>query len=264
MLMRCMMAVMLLLGFASLNTAIHGQSLTGSEPDKGPDLTSGQARSIEPASVPKANGTVSVAALKIPEKAMKEVQRSDKAFLSGDVQGSAEHLEKALEIYPNMAVVHNALGARYAELKEHEKAIAEFEKAIALNPRYHLAMDNMTVEMCVLHRFADAEPIAKQALALEPESANSEYLLGSILVEEGHYTGEPVRLLENAKVAFPRAHLFLAKAAVGRGETGKAAEELRAYLQSPAAEKKAAQDWLEMLQRQDEAARKTAKERQAD
>jgi tetratricopeptide (TPR) repeat protein len=261
--MRCMMAVMLLLGLASLNS-IHGQSFTDSELDKGPDLTSGQARPTEPASTPKGDGTVSVTALKIPEKAMKEIQRSDKAFLSGDVRGSAEHLEKALEIYPNLAVVHNALGARYAELKEHEKAIAEFEKAIALNPRYHLAMDNMTVEMCVLHRFSDAEPIAKQALALEPESANSQYLLGSILVEEGHYTGEPVKLLESAKVAFPRAHLFLAKAAVGRGENAKAAEELRAYLQSPAREKKAAQDWLEMLQRQDEAARKTAKEHEAD
>jgi tetratricopeptide (TPR) repeat protein len=263
MLMRCMMAVMLLLGFASLNT-IHGQSLTGSQLEDGPDLSSGQARTNAPAPSAKGTGTVSIDALKIPEKALKEVQRSDKAYRSGDVRGSADHLEKALEIYPNLAVVHDALGARYAELKEHEKAIGEFEKAVALNPRYHLAMDNMTVEMCVLHRFADAEPVARQALALEPESANSQYLLGSILVEEGHYTGEPLKLLENVKMTFPRAHLFLAKAAVGRGENAKAAEELRAYLQSPVAEKKAAQDWLEMLQRQDEAARKTAKEREAD
>ena len=261
--MRCMMAVMLLLGFASLNST-RGQSLTDGEPGKGPDLTSGQARPTEPAPAPKGNGTVPVDALRIPEKAMKELQSSDKAFLSGDVRGSADHLEKALEIYPNMAVVHNALGARYSELKEHEKAIAEFEKAIALNPRYHLAMDNMSVEMCVLHHFADAEPVARQALALEPESANSQYLLGSILVEQGHYTGEPVKLLESAKMAFPRAYLFLAKAAVGRGENAKAAEELRAYLQSPVTEKRAAQDWLEMLQPQDEAARKTAKEHESD
>jgi tetratricopeptide (TPR) repeat protein len=263
MLMRCMMAVMLLLGFGSLNS-IHGQNLTGGEHENNPDISAGQTRSTQPTPPSKGTGTVSVDALKIPDKAMKEIQRADKAFLSGDVQGSAEHLEKALEIYPNLAVGHNALGARYAELKEHEKAIAEFEKAVALNPRYHLAMDNMTVEMCVLHRFADAEPVARQALALEPESADSQYLLGGILVEEGHYTGEPVKLLESAKTAFPRAYLFLAKAAVGRGENAKAAEELRAYLQSPASEKKAAQDWLEMLQREDEAARKMAKEHERD
>jgi tetratricopeptide (TPR) repeat protein len=260
--MRCMMAVMLLLGLASLNS-IHGQGLTGSDLDN-PNLSAGQTRANQSAPAPKGTGTVSVDALKIPDKAMKEIQLADKAFLSKDVQGSAEHLEKALEIYPNLAVAHNALGARYAELKEHEKAIAEFEKAVALNPRYHLAMNNMAVEMCVLHHFSDAEPVARQALVLEPDSKDSQYLLGGILVEEGHYTGEPVKLLESAKMAFPRAYLFLAKAAEGRGENAEAAEELRAYLQSPASEKKAAQDWLETLQREDEAARKTAKKHEAD
>jgi tetratricopeptide (TPR) repeat protein len=263
MLMYCMIAAMLLLGHATLNT-LHGQRLASSQLEDSPTLDARQTRAYAPAPAAKETGTISVDALKVPEKAVLEIQRSDKAYQSGDVRGSAEHLEKALDIYPDMPLVRNALGVRYAELREHEKAIEEFQKAVALNPHYHLAMDNMTVEMCVLHRFADAEPVARQALTLEPESANSQYLLGSILVEEGHYTGEPLKLLENVTMTFPRAHLFLAKAAVGRGENAKAAEELRAYLESPVAEKQAAQDWLEMLQRQNEAARKTVKEREAD
>src|SRR5207248_4645586 len=65
---------------------------------------------------------VSVGELLVPAKAAKEVQRSEKAFQSGNVRESAQHLEKAVEIYPDYVYAHNLLGTRYMSLGDYKHA----------------------------------------------------------------------------------------------------------------------------------------------
>jgi len=62
--------------------------------------------------------------LLVPPKAIKELRRSQSALLSGDIRSSAQHLERAVQIYPNYLAAHNSLGSRYIELREYEKAAA--------------------------------------------------------------------------------------------------------------------------------------------
>lgn len=253
--MRCMMAVMLMLGFASLNS-VRGQDPTLNQKAKTTGSDRVQPRANEPeqeeAAAMGSGGIVTVGQLKVSDKVARELQRSDKALRAGDVRGSAEHIAKALVMDPELAVAHNALGARYAELKEYDKAVAEFEKAAATKRNYRLAEDNLTVVLCLQHRYAEAEPVARRALEMEPEARSSQYLLGSVLVEEGENTGEAVELLESAKEKYPRAWLFLAKAAEGRGETEETAKELREYLKLPEADQKLAGDWLAKLEKKAE------------
>src|SRR2546423_12359287 len=52
---------------------------------------------------------VSVSELLVPSKAAKEMQRSEKAFQAGDVHASKQHLQKAIEIYPDFVLAHHAL-----------------------------------------------------------------------------------------------------------------------------------------------------------
>lgn len=195
------------------------------------------------------NYVVPVSMLKIPGAALKEMRKSDEALRAGDVRGSAEHLEKMLKWAPDVAVVHNSLGTRYVVLREYDKALAEFQKAVALQPTYRLAMDNITVTLCMQHRYAEAEPTARQALQIEPEAASSKYLLGSILVSEGKPTEEATTLLLSIEDKYPRAKMFLAMSMEMHGEIGRAAEELRDYLRSPmASDNGVAQEWLGRLE----------------
>jgi tetratricopeptide (TPR) repeat protein len=194
---------------------------------------------------------VPVSMLKIPSQALKEMQKSDKALLAGDVKGSAEHLAKMLELTPDFALGHNSLGARYVVLGEYDKAIEEFQRAVTLQPKYRLAMDNIVVAMCAQHRYAEAEPVARWALQTQPEAASSRYLLGSILVSENKPNEEALKLLRSVQDKYPRARMFLASWLILRGEKQQAAEELREYLRSPLAnDNGVAREWLAQLEKE--------------
>jgi Tfp pilus assembly protein PilF len=262
MLMRCMMAVMLLLGTANLNTA-HGQktnpyrtsseSLMQQELWLHPDVVA--AKSDVPPQPIVGGATVSVSELKIPEKAKKELERADKSLRAGNLREAAEHVEKGLAIYPELAQAHNGLGALYAALKEYDKSEDEFGKALALSRDYRLAADNLTAVLCMQHKYAEAEPVARRALDMEPGAASSQYLLGSVLVERGHTDEEATRLLDKSKDRYPRAFLFLAKVEYERGDLEGAAEDLRDYLRAPTTDRQFAQAWLENIVKQIEAKR---------
>jgi tetratricopeptide (TPR) repeat protein len=67
----------------------------------------------------------------------------------GNAYGKLKKHEKAIEDYnkaialdPEYAVAYNNRGTAYDELKKHEKAIEDYNKAIALNPEYATAYAN--------------------------------------------------------------------------------------------------------------------------
>ena len=95
--------------------------------------------------------------LLIPEKARKELRRSQNALQSGDARSSAQHLERALQIYPNYLEGHNRLGSCYIELREYEKAAGEFQKAIDIDPRVMAPINNLSVALFLLQRYPEAE-----------------------------------------------------------------------------------------------------------
>ena len=257
--MRYMMAVMLMLGTATLATA-RPQSLglgrVGQAPrdlfleDPGIFVNN---RPVQKAPGTPAGDTVSVNDLKLPDKALKELQRSDKALRAGDTRESAKHLEKALAIYPNLSYAHNQLGLRDAALKEYDKALDEFSKALTLKPDYRLALDNSATVLSLQHRYDEAELTARHALQIEPDASLSQYILGSSLVQQGKYSEEATELLEKVKPKYPRASLFLAAAAAHRQENTSAEEELWEYLQSPESTyRQVAQTWLVILEKRQE------------
>jgi tetratricopeptide (TPR) repeat protein len=251
-----MMAVMLLSGLATLYGA-HAQTPASDARPEQSDTVVTHADDLDHGT--HGVGIVTVNELRLPAKVIKELQLSNLSIVNGDLRGSAEHLQRAIALDPALPVAHNALGSRYAELTEFDKALDEFAKALALNPHYHLALDNTAVVLCLQHRFAEAESFARRALQLEPQSPSSEYLLGGILVQHKLYTDEATSLLEKAADTYPRAWFFLAKASQARGNKPQAAEQLRHYLQCPGAiERKAAQNWLDMLEAQQPADKSAA------
>jgi tetratricopeptide (TPR) repeat protein len=245
-----MMAVMLLSGLATLQT-VQAQAPASNNLPEHSDTVVTRADDFD--RDPYATALVAANQLRLPDKVIKELQRSNTSLRHGDLRGSTEHLQRAVALEPDLALTHNALGSRYAELKQFENALAEFNKALDLNPRYRLAMDNAAVVLCLQFRFAEAGPFARRALQVEPQSHSSQYLLGGILVQQRQYTDEATALLAKAAARYPRAWLFLAKASLGRGNHEQAVEELKQYLRCPSAIEIKVQNALAMLEAQQQA-----------
>jgi len=192
--------------------------------------------------------TISVGGLRIPPKAVKEIQRSQTALRSGDVRSSAVHLERALQVYPQSLEVHNNLGSRYIELHEYEKAAMEFQKAIDLDPHVAQPFNNLSVAYFLLQRYSEAEAAARRSLDLDPHNPTSRYMLGCILATEKRNPLEAMEMLRQTKREYPDSRLLLAEILLKRGAMNEAENELRDYLSVPGAEKKQnVERWLARL-----------------
>jgi len=204
---------------------------------------------VDPSRLAKPGDTVSTRDLLIPPKATKELQRSQTALHSGDIRSSAQHLEKALQIYPHYLEAHNNLGSRYIELHEYEKAAAEFQKAIDLDPRIMQPFNNLSVALFLLQRYLDAEAAARRALDLDPHNSRAQYILGCVLATEKRNPSEAMELLHRTEVEFPDARLLLAQILLRQGVVNEAKNELRSYLNVPGVEKKQKVEcWLARLE----------------
>lgn len=204
---------------------------------------------VDPTHPPKPGETVSTRELLIPPKAMKELQRSQSAFQSGDVRASARHLERALQIYPHYLEAHNNLGSRYIDLHEYEKAAGEFQKAIDLDPRITQPFNNLSVALFLLQRYAEAEVAARRAIDLDPHNSTARYMLGCVLATEKRNPSEAMELLHQTEVEFPDARLLRAQVLIGQGAVDEAENELHEYLKVPGVEKKQKVEcWLARLE----------------
>jgi tetratricopeptide (TPR) repeat protein len=201
-----------------------------------------------PSRLPAMGQAVSIGELLIPSKAVKELQRSEKALRSGDIRASAGHLERALQIYPRCLEAHNRLGARYIELQEYEKAAREFQRAIEIDPRVMQPVSNLSVAFFLLQRYPDAEAAARRALDIDPSNPSARYMLGFTLATEKRNPLEAVEMLRQTKREFPVSRLILAQIFLGRGALEEAENELRDYLAVPGAENKPrVENWLARL-----------------
>jgi tetratricopeptide (TPR) repeat protein len=143
---------------------------------------------------------------------------------------------------------HNNLGARYIELQEYEKAAAEFQKAIAIDPRVIQPFSNLSVAFFLQQRYADAEAAARRALCVDPQHPTARYLLGAVLATEKRNPEEAMELLRQTEFEFPDARLLLAQIMLRRGAVEEAEKELRDYLALPAAPKRQnVERWLARL-----------------
>ncbi len=201
---------------------------------------------------PHANYLVPVSQLRIPSKAIKEFERSQKAFQSGDLRASTEHLQKALQIYPDFIQAHNALGVRFMQLGEYQKALAEHETALALDPRHAQTHQDLSFALLLLNRSQEAETEARQALNLDPQAPASRYVLGRALLAQRRVTPEAIEMLRQSEKAFPTASLVLAQIYSTAGQTDQVLAELRHYLRAPSDpdNKQKAECWVAQLSRQ--------------
>jgi tetratricopeptide (TPR) repeat protein len=201
---------------------------------------------------PHAASPVPVSQLRIPPKAVKEFERSQKAIQGGDVRAAVDHLQKALQIYPDFIQAHNALGLLFVQLHEYEKALAEHQTALSLDPRSARTHQDLSFVLLLLDRNQEAEAEARQALDLDSQLVASRYVLGRAIVGQGHVTPEGMQMLRQSENAFPNASLVLAQIYFATGQIDQVIVALRRYLSTPSDSdnKQKAECWIAQLSQQ--------------
>jgi len=191
---------------------------------------------------------VSVDVLCMRHKALGELGQSLKAYRSGDLRGSAGHLEKVLVICPQYSPAHDVLGRLFVDLHEYERARTEFEKATAVEPRSAQPLHNLSATLFLLKKYPEAESTARATLEIDPRRGSTRYVLACALVAQEHYTPETVKLLRQSSTQIPTARLILARVLIKRGAIDDAEAELHAYLVMPnASGKDEVRRWLALL-----------------
>ncbi len=131
------------------------------------------------------------------------LQPTDPQLLYYDARAHAQvaHtvLQKLYKLDPDSALVHRALAEDLADNGQPEKAIAEYQKALAKQPDSADLLEAMAEQEQKLSRFDDAVKTYQQELAINPNSAIAMYNLGKMDVEHGQ-PQQGVALLRKAAV----------------------------------------------------------------
>jgi superkiller protein 3 len=109
------------------------------------------------------------------DSAEKYMQEGFISFQSQKYDQAIASYEKAIQLDPKAAAAHNMLGMacrfKYSQLGNPEyrdKEVAAFKKAIEIDPKFWVAMINLGTTYYAMGQGAQAAPLFRQALALNP------------------------------------------------------------------------------------------------
>jgi len=115
------------------------------------------------------------------EGSKKEIERANAELLL-----ARQAYESALQRYPGQAVLHNYYGELlFDRFDEQEKGVAEWRKAIELDPRQSRAFNNLGIYLCHQGQYVDGLDNLDKALLLEPE--NPDYLYNIAQIYLAHW-----------------------------------------------------------------------------
>ena len=68
-------------------------------------------------------------------------------FTQGNFQQALVEITNTLETFPHAALLHNIAGASYAGLMQFDLAIANYSRALTIDPNYAKAHSNMVIAL---------------------------------------------------------------------------------------------------------------------
>ncbi len=177
---------------------------------------------------------ISSARLAVPERAQREMLRSQECRLRGDNWEAALHLERALAICPRYPEALNNLGTWYHREGSYEKAIQCFRKVTEIDPDFYLGWLNLGGSYLASGIPQKALEAQLRALALRPDDATANALTAMSYyrmrrLPEAKERFQKVAELDPVSAALP--HFYLALISMAQNRTAEADEYIRSYLE---------------------------------
>jgi tetratricopeptide (TPR) repeat protein len=102
-----------------------------------------------------------------------------------DTDEAIAEYRKAIELDPRLAMPHYNLGIAFGDQSKTEEEIAEYRKAIELDPRFAAPHSNLGVALSDQHNNEEAIAEYRKAIELDPRFAAPHYNLAIILRAQG-------------------------------------------------------------------------------
>ncbi len=137
--------------------------------------------------------------------------------------------------HPDDPRVHNFLGITLARLGQNDKAAAEYEESIRLDPRMEDAYRNLGFLEWTERQFKQAREALQHAVELAPGDSFAHYYLGRVQLETQQYS-LALRELETSRVPWPTDVPFsiqLATGLIALGRQEDARKALDGLLRQP-------------------------------
>ena len=161
----------------------------------------------DPPRQPVISGTISATTLRhtVPKAAVRAHERGRKSFAAGKTGEAARELEKALALDPEYAEAHENLGALYLKLNRRAEAEVHIRRAIELNPSSSFAHSDLGAIQLLAGDLQAAERSARRALQLSGGNDWARFVLGATLVLNPATYSEGLQNLEYASRSVPAA-----------------------------------------------------------
>ena len=130
---------------------------------------------------------VSAADLKVSPKARKELDKANEAMAQQDWKKAKEHLDKALALEPNYATAYNNLAVLYAKTNDLANEEQALKKAVALDDHFAPALLNYGKLSLRQKNFPQAEALLEKEAALDPDNPESLMLLANAAYMNRHF-----------------------------------------------------------------------------
>ncbi len=184
-----------------------------------------------------AAGTVSVARLAeaIPKEARKAYEKGAKESRKGNPQKAIAHFQRALALHPRYVQALNDLGVQYLRLNELAQARTAFQQAIEVDPQAPHPHVNLGFLHLLQREYEAALAHLQQAVTLDPANWSARMLHGIALMQTGDLERAENELQRALSLGPPPTasivRLHLANLFLRRGEYARALEQSEKYLE---------------------------------
>lgn len=158
--------------------------------------------------------------------------------LDYDIQNmpeAAAKFKKAIALDPDFMKAYDNLGLCLEAMGKYDEAIEQYQHAIRLNREHNIHSAwpplNLGALMAKLNRLPEAEPLFREALQFDANFAQAHYQLGVLLQKEGRTTPaiDELRRAATLDPAYPQPHYALARIYRQAGNLEQAKQELQVF-----------------------------------
>jgi tetratricopeptide (TPR) repeat protein len=177
---------------------------------------------------------VSTRELALPQKAQEALHKGlDTLYKKADPAGSLIFFGQVLQLAPDFYEAYYDQGVAYLKLNKQTEAEAALRKAIDLSKDTfadpYITLASMFADK---DRFAEAEPLAREALGIQPDSWRGHYELARALFGKGLPVDAEQSAMECRRLQpnFPRLYILLANIQLRLGRNESVIQDLDTYL----------------------------------
>lgn len=177
--------------------------------------------------------TVSVTALRVPQKARDLFHKAEESFQKQKMQDAWKLAEKSLAVCPTYSEALTLRGILRVAKGDNTAAEQDLQASIKNDSNYSLAYFAMGALQNIQAQFAAAQQTLEQGLRVQPTSWQGYFELSKSMLGQGNYRNalKYVVQAESMGVKYAPIHLVKADALMGLKIYGEAANEFERFLE---------------------------------